>query len=400
MRILQLCYKPPFPPVDGGTLAINSVTQGLLQAECSVKVLTVATDKHPCDMARIPDDYKQATQIESVYIDTRIKVFSALAALLSGTSYHVQRYESSEMKAKLVSALSAQQFDIVHVESIFLTPYLPIIRKYSQAKVVLRAHNVEHLIWRQLSSGEKNPLRKWYLRHLALTLEVYERSHINQYDGVICITPNDVVKYCEMGCTRPIVSIPFAIEHEPISDVVEEPNSLFHIGSMDWKPNIEAINWFLSRVWPLVHQELPALKLYLAGRSMPNSLCKSKTDGVIIVGEVDDARRFISSKQINIVPLLSGGGIRVKILEAMSAGKVVIATSVAARGINYTDGQNILIADTPDDFLRQLKLCVTNPSLVSEIGRNAAKLIDDEYSLTFQTNKIVDFYKQLLGSNH
>lgn len=398
MRILQLCYKPPFPPVDGGTLAIDSVTRGLLQAGCEVKVLTVCTDKHPFVESKVTDGYKAATGIEAVYIDTRVKPLAALVSLLCGESYHVKRYISSSFEKRLVEILNGEKFDIVHVESVFLTPYVSVVRKYSDAKVVLRAHNVECRIWRQLSNGEANPLKKWYLKHLSLALEHYERQHINDYDGVICITSQDADVLQTMGCRRPMTSVPFAIDPcQQFQNVQVEPLSLFHIGSMDWKPNVEAVDWFLSAVWPLVHSEMPDVKLYLAGRHMPRRLLDYRSDGVSIVGEVGDAFSFMAGKSLNIVPLLSGSGIRVKILEAMSMGKPVVATSVAARGIEYSEGVDILLADTPESFASQIKHCLFDNGVAESIGKSAVALVRNRYNIDGQTGKIMQFYKQILA---
>ena len=396
MRILQLCYKPPFPPVDGGTLAIGSVTRGLLQAGCEVKVLTVSTDKHPFSEDKIPRSCLSSTAIESVDIDTRVKPLPALFYLLCGESYHVHRYVSAEFESKLIQIIKSEQFDVVHVESVFLTPYVTTIREHSAAKVILRAHNIEHRIWRQLSHGERNPFRKWYLKHLALALEVYERDHVNDYDGVICITEQDADDYRQMGCRRPLCAVPFAVEPYNIpADLSAQPFTLFHIGSMDWKPNVEAIDWFLTKVWPLVHRELPQVRFYVAGRRMPQRLLDSNIDGVTVVGEVDDAMRFMADKSINVVPLLSGSGIRVKILEAMSMGKPVVATTVAARGINYSEGENILIADTPQAFVDCIRRCIDEPATAAAIGSAAVELIKTEYNIKKQTERIVSFYGKI-----
>lgn len=397
MRILQLSYKPPYPPVDGGTLAMDSVTQGLLQYGCEVKVLTVCTDKHPFMEDRIPDSYRKATSIEAVYIDTTIRPLSAMVSLLCGESYHVKRYISNEFDKKLTAILKDGDFDIVHVESIFLTPYIETVRKYSAAKIVLRAHNVEHRIWEQLSKGEKNFFKGRYLKHLALALEHYEREHVNRYDGVVCITELDAQTFKEMGCRKPVISVPFAVKPSSVpKDGEVEPMSLFHIGSMDWKPNVEAIDWFLGSVWPMLHREIPSLSLYLAGRRMPQRLLDYTGDGVTVVGEVEDAGAFMAGKTLNIVPLRSGSGIRVKILEAMAMGKPVVATTVAARGIEYTDGKDILIADTPEMFVKQIKHCLCDAGVAGTIGEEAAKLIRCKYNIDNQTERIVGFYQQIL----
>ena len=397
MKVLQLCNKPPYPSVDGGTMAMNSITRSLLYQGCEVKVLTVETDKHPVRRERIPEEYLRRTGLESVYIDLGVKPLPAAGAMLCGESYHVKRYESTAFAAKLREILEKECFDVVHVESIFLTPYVPLIRKHSEAKVILRAHNVEHLIWKQVAQSCKNPVKRWYLKHLSLTLRAYELEHLNDYDGVVCITKNDAEVFREAGCRRPVVSIPFGVEVGEMPSVEVEGDSLFHIGAMDWLPNQEGVRWLLEEVWPVVHREVPQAKLYLAGRKMPAEWMDAQIEGVSVVGEVPDAMYFIGSKKINVVPLLSGSGIRVKIIEAMSIGKTVITTTVGAQGIDYTDGENILIADTPEQFARQIKRCLEDESFCAKVGEAAARLVSEQYDGHKLARQLIEFYERVRG---
>ena len=396
MKVLQLCNKPPYPPVDGGSMAMNSITQGLLAAGHEVWVLAVSSDKHPVQQSRIDDHYLQSTHFQAVHVDLAVHPLDAAVAMLCGESYHVKRYISSTFQDKLIEILDAEVFDIIHVESIFLSPYIPTIRRHSSARVVLRAHNVEHHIWRQLARSCRNPFKAYYLRHTSLALGAYEREHIGLYDAVLCITQSDADYFRSIGFRRPIQVIPFAVSPEPLDSVGEEAVSLFHIGSMDWRPNLEAIDWLLQKAWPKIHAAVPQAKLYLAGRNMPQRLLSLQGDGISVVGEVPDALYFIASKQINIVPLQSGSGIRVKIIEAMSAGKTVIATSVAAQGIRYTDGVDILIANSPDEFAMQVKRCADDPDFCRQIGRNAYRLVLSDYDASVLSRRLIDFYELLL----
>lgn len=395
MKVLQLCNKPPYPPVDGGTMAMNSITQGLLSAGCEVKVLTVKTDKHPLQEERIGANYRRQTGIEAVYVDLSVKPLPALGAMMCGESYHVKRYVSQDFSAALRSILEKEEFDVVHVESIFLTPYVSLIRKYSKARVVLRAHNVEHLIWKRVAQSCTNPFKRWYLKHLSLTLRAYELEHLNDYDGIVCITRNDAECFKSNGCRKPVTVIPFGVEPEEVPGVEAEPDSLFHIGAMDWLPNQESVGWLLEEVWPVVHREVPRAKLYLAGRKMPERWMKAQIEGVSVVGEVPDAMYFIGSKKINVVPLLSGSGIRVKIIEAMSVGKTVVTTTVGAQGIDYTDGENLLIANTPEEFARQIKRCLDDEEFCNRVGQAAARLIAEQYNEGKLADQLIDFYNRI-----
>lgn len=376
---------------------MNSVTQGLLAAGCEVRVLSLCSDKHPVLESRMTESYRSATRFEAVHIDLRVHPLDAGVAVLCGESYHVKRFISKEFAHRLAEVLDEERFDVVHVESVFMTPYVPIVRAHSEAKVILRAHNVEHEIWRKVAQSERNPVKRWYLKHLSLTLAAYEREHLNDYDGVVSITANDERQLREMGCRRPMLTVPFSITPETGMQVDEEPDSLFHIGSMDWMPNLEGVRWFLKQVWPKVHERMPQLTLYLAGRKMPKDLMQLETEGVRVLGEVPDAMYFIASKQINVVPLLSGSGMRVKIIEAMSAGKAVVTTTIGAAGIGCKDGENVLIADTPEQFVEQLQRCVDDPEYRRQIGCNAARLIVDQYGNEQLTQRLIGFYEQILN---
>lgn len=378
---------------------MNCITQGLIAEGCRVKVLSVCSEKHPVRQEQMTDEYVRQTDFEAVAIDLAVHPLDALVAMLCGESYHVKRYIDRHFEQRLIEVLNTESFDVVHVESIFLTPYLTTIRQHSHAAVVLRAHNVEHQIWQRIAKIERNPLKRGYLKHLSLTLGNYEREHASLYDGIACITQNDADYFSSLGCRKPIATIPFGIVPEPMANVDEEPYSLFHLGSMDWMPNEESIRWFLDKVWPTVHRRVPQARLYLAGRKMPQDLIDGEWEGVSVVGEVPDALYFISSKQINVVPLLSGSGIRVKIIEAMSQGKAVVSTTVGAQGIDYANGENLLIADTAEQFAEQIARCVEDQDYCHRIGQNAYNLVATRYNTQQLTHDLMAFYNRLTAKH-
>lgn len=402
MKVLQLCIKPPFPPVDGGTMAMHSITQGLLDEGCEVRVLSMCSDKHKVQHDKMTEQYKAATRFEAIEIDLSIHKLDAFMALMCGESYHVKRFISRRFEQRLIEILEEEEFDLIHIESIFLTPYLPAIHKYSEAKVVLRAHNVEHQIWRRIADQTPNPFKRWYLKKLALALRMYELEHLNKYDGIACITKEDADYFRTTPSPeghklkRPIIVLPFGIEVPQTEEVPVKEASLYHLGAMDWMPNEESVRWFLDNVWHRLHQELPQTHLYLAGRKMPSDLLTAHIDGVTIEGEVPDANAFVADKQINVVPLHSGSGLRIKIIEAMAMGKVVITTTVGAQGIEYTDGVQLLIANTPDEFVQQIRRCLEDEDLRNQISTNARLLVQQRYSRKPLAQELISFYNTLL----
>jgi glycosyltransferase involved in cell wall biosynthesis len=397
MKILQFCYKPPFPALDGGSMGMHYVTEGLINNGHEVKVLSFHSKKHPCRVDKLPVEYVEKTKFETVFVDLDIKPIPALVAYLCGESYHVKRFINEQMKRKLVEILKAEDFDIIQVESIFLTPYLPIMRRFSNAKIVLRAPNIEHKIWERIYKATKTPFKRGYIKHLALTLKYYELNHINDYDAVSPVTEVDAEYFRENGLRKKCKGIPFGMNPpELLSDVLEEKNTIFHIGSMNWHPNEQGIKWFLEECWDKIRQTTPNVQAYFAGRYMPNWLKNTSIEGVHIVGEVEDSIRFMTSKQIMVVPLLSGSGIRIKIIEAMSIGKTVIATTIAAEGIMYEDGKNIIIANSAEEFASAVKCCVENPDKCKSIGDEAYKLIAERYSNDQVVNQLVTLYKEII----
>jgi len=396
LKILQVSLKPPYPKVDGGCIAIAAMTESLLLTGAEVKLLTMETDKHPFSLEKFPVDIASSTAVESVFIDTRIKPLDALFNLFDSSSYNVNRFYSKAFAVKLQQLLETSEFDIIHLESIFCTPYLSILREYSKAKIVVRAHNVEFKIWKLLAENEANPIKKWYLNLLAKRLERYEVNMLKNVNGVVAITEEDKKDFKTLGVDTPSEVVPIGIAvYDTPSSSLDETLSLYHLGAMDWAPNVEAVVWFLNEVWPLINKSVPEATAHFAGRKMPAPLLSRSNENLIIEGEVVDAAEFISDKNIAIIPIQSGSGIRVKIIEALANGKVVITTSLGATGIKYEDGINLLIANTPIEFVEKLQLLKNEPSLIQTIGSEARKLAEKEYDLKNLSSKLIYFYGKL-----
>jgi glycosyltransferase involved in cell wall biosynthesis len=278
-----------------------------------------------------------------------------------------------------------------------MAPYIKVIKALSDAKIVLRAHNVEFLIWERLSRYSTNPLKKWYVGYLAKKLKKYEIQMLNSYDGIAAITKVDADYLKGLGCRIPIAVIPFGID---ISDYNVKPLSegkisLFHLGSMDWFPNQEGIKWFVDNCWGKISSDFPEIKLYLGGRNMPEWLLDSKEKNIVTLSCVEDAHAFISSHTIMIVPLLSGSGVRIKIIEGMALGKAIISTTIGAEGINCENGKNIMLADTPDDFYKVVKMLLGNFEMIKSIGENARQNIETEYDIDKTTENLIKFYNTI-----
>lgn len=396
MNILLLCNKSPYPPSEGGPMAMNSIVDGLIGAGHKVKILAVNSEKYHIKEKDIPLQYKEKTGIELVDVDLRIKPIEAFKNLFSDKSYHVERFISEDFRNKLIDILKRDKYDIVQLEMIYMAPYIETIRANSDALIVLRAHNVEHLIWDRIAKKTSFPPKKWYINHLVRTLKKYELNVINQVDGIAAITYRDAAFF--RGETAvPVVDIPYGVNPEdftPDYNVNDNP-TLYHIGSMNWMPNEEGIRWFIKNIWDKLQTREPGLKLNLAGRHMPKWLMNLRKKNINVLGEVPDAKEFIKSNDVAIVPLLSGSGIRIKIIESMAMGKTVITTMVGAEGIQYSEYNNIIIADSPAKMVEKICRLIKDPEEIKRIGKNARKLVEDIYDNKKIIDRLLIFYDEI-----
>ena len=400
MKILQLCLKPPVPAKDGGCIAMNNITQGLLEAGHKVKILTIFTHKHDFEVEAMPAEYIEQTGIEGVFIDTRLNAVDAFSSIITSDSYNVSRFFSTDFDIRLAKLLRKESFDIVHLESLFMTNYLATIRRLSKAPVVLRAHNLEHIIWEKTASGASGFFKRLYLNYLQRKLKQYELSMLNEVSAIAAISDDDRERMKSLNVKKPISTIPFGVDlmkypHQPIQSAEV---ALFHLGAMDWGPNAEGVKWFLQAIWPEITTRFPMLKLYLAGRSMPEEFKGMNLPNVEVVGEVENAIDFMQSKAIMIVPLLSASGVRVKIMEGLALGRVVVATPLAAEGLGCVHGEQLLIAENLSDWTNSLSAVIENQELRNSLSLKGREYVRLNFDIRSVTAKLVHFYKEIRRS--
>ena len=379
---------------------MNSIITGLLDAGHQVKILAINNEKYKVSEADIPDDYKRKTGIELIDVDLQVRPTKAFLNLFTKKSYHVERFISKDFEARLVEVLQKEQFDVVQLEMLYMAPYVATIREHSKAMIVLRAHNVEHLIWERIAKETKFFVKRWYINHLARTLKNYELDAIETVDGIAAITRKDAA-FFRKYCSKPVVDIPYGVYPEefiPKTEIEGHPK-FYHIGSMNWMPNEEGIRWFIDEVLPKTVEKVPQFVYHLAGRNMPEWLTNLNNPNINVIGEVPDAKEFVSNHDVAIVPLLSGSGIRIKIIESMAMGKTVITTRVGAEGILYDEEVNIIIAENVAKMVEAIRSINENPQIAVKIGEAARKLVEETYDNRKIISRLLMFYEQIKPSS-
>ncbi|MBD2767932.1 glycosyltransferase family 4 protein [Hymenobacter sp. BT664] len=404
MHLLQLCPRVPFPPHDGGAIAMYDVAAGLVRAGHRVTVLAINTPKHrqPADaLAHLGP----ALRLVTVDVDTAISASKALKNLLfSRQPYNAERFISAAVGERLLEILRTEQVDVVQLEGTFVAWYAEFLGRQHRADfrvppLVLRAHNVEYTIWQMLATREANPLKRFFLTVMAARLEKFERRYLRQFDAVAAITEEDARRLRALHCPEPVVFVPAGVELTrlpPAPIRPARPRTLFMIGSLDWLPNQEGVEWLLREVWPRFHAEWPDVELHIAGRNPPAQLLATRSDNVFMHGFVESAPAFMQQFELMLVPLLSGGGMRVKIIEGMALGKTILSTPLGAEGIAAQDGHNLLVRDGADAWLEALRACARGEVAVDEIGAAAARTAATLYDNRRVVQQFVDLYEQLL----
>ncbi len=399
MKILQLCKKFPFPLKDGESIAVTYMSKALKELGCELTLLAMNTVKHFYEIDQLPSSFNHYEAIHTIPIDNRVKVKDAFLNLFSDESYHITRFVSEAYKTKLIELLKKNQYDVIQLETLYLAPYITTIRAHSTAVIAMRSHNVEHEIWERITQNTRFPIKKYYLNHLTQKLKSFEINHLNKYDIMVSITQRDLDYFSKLGFTKKGIVAPIGLEmtnYTPEYDSFSQPLSLSFIGSLDWMPNLEGLEWFIKHVIPSIKKKYPTVKLHIAGRNMPKHLLNYKDSHIVVHGEVESSTAFLNEHSVMIVPLFSGSGMRAKILEAMSLGKVVLTTPLGLEGIHATDQDEILLAQTENAFMNQLGFCIKEKQNLIKMGKKARTFIEENYDYKAVTKRLLAFYEEIV----
>jgi glycosyltransferase involved in cell wall biosynthesis len=400
MKILFLTLRIPWPLNDGGAIATYKLMEYLVKSGNTLTLLAFNTQKH----FQPPEVMQAIAKTVAIPLNTTPRLLPLIANFFfSNLPYNVERFLSYEYSTNLIQLLENQNFDIIQLEGIYMALYVHLIQKHSKAPVVLRAHNVESQIWQRMQASQAWGVKKWYYGILANRIEIFEKAHLPYFDGIVAISNKDEQRFIQWGYRKNSITIPAGIEVPAMLATEANYNdsdkiSACFLGSLEWLPNVQGLAWFLEKVWPTVHSRFPMIEFSIAGKKTPAFVqqWQYKYPHVSVVGEVPDAYTFISKHQLIIIPLLSGSGMRLKLLEAMAAGKAIICTPVAAEGIPVTHEKEVLFADSIDTFVACFEKIITNRDLLITLGNAARNMVIENYNWESQTVKLMKFYQKII----
>lgn len=331
--------------------------------------------------------------VTAVDIDTGRVVAPLLRAWRARIPWIVARFISGDFATELDRALRRMRPDVVQIESPFLLPYAAQVRASSGAAVVLRSLNVEFRIWEGLAATQRGMFRRVAARAIAASLRPYELREMETLDGIVPISAGDASDFRDLGITRPMQVIPCSVTLPPLPAQRPEPGRVGFIGSLDFRPNQQAVQWILDELWPLVLQRVPDAQLSIAGSSAPGWLRRlAATSGVELRADVPDADAFVAGLSVFIAPLFAGGGMRIKVLDAMALGKAIVATPLGAGGIDARDGEHLLLADDAEAFAGAVSGLLRDPEAALRLGAAARAKIASSYDAGTIAETLLRFY--------
>ncbi|MCP4536082.1 MAG: glycosyltransferase [Chloroflexi bacterium] len=379
MNILMLTQVLPYPPDSGPKIKTYNVIKYLSQCHRVTLASFVRGDQS--EHVRQLERYCQAVHTVPMARNAVQDGLAMARSLFTGQPWMMVRDERKEMRA-LVDRLAAEQhFDVVHADQLNMGQYA---ERVSDAFKVMDAHNALWLLYKRLWATMSPGPRKWLLGRDWRLLKSYEGRLMREFDAVLAVSPEDKAALQEAaGQGVGATVIPIAIDTDEVK-VVEreaEPDHILHIGTMYWPPNIDAVNWFVREIYPLVRQQRPDVQFDVVGSRPSADLLALNDTGqrINVTGYVEDPTPYQQRAAVMIVPLLAGGGMRVKILQSLAEGIPIVSTTLGCEGIGVTNGEDILIADEPDDFAAAVLQILNDRALAQRLSHNGRRLAETRY---------------------
>ncbi|MBV9343179.1 MAG: glycosyltransferase [Acidobacteria bacterium] len=318
------------------------------------------------------------------------RIFDYVAHLASPLPYAVGRFRSPAVERKLGDWFAEREFDVAVCD--FLDAAVNFPHQLSIPSVLFQ-HNVESEIWRRHSSTQPNPFkRRLYAVEFRKMLR-YERAAVGRFQHVIAVSEHDRHLMQAWVEGSRITVVPTGVdldEYRPAATPARRLLVMF-VGAMDWEPNIDASEYLCREIWPLVLAEVPEAKLRIVGRNPAERVCRLAAPSVEVTGRVPAVIEELREAAVVVVPIRIGGGTRLKIYEAMAAGKAVVSTTVGAEGLEVNDGRDIILADTRESFARAVCSLLKDENLRQRYERAAV-----EHTLRFDWRVISQKFEQVL----
>jgi glycosyltransferase involved in cell wall biosynthesis len=409
MHILFLTQILPYPPASGPKVKTWHVLRYL--SECGHKI-TLASFVRPEELPYIEDVKKVCSAVHAVPVRrSRVSdLYYFLRSQLTGRPFLVERDDLAEMRSLVNQIVALESVDVIHADQLTMTQFAFPLHSPNGKKpaLVFDAHNA---VW--TITGRMKQNAAFYLK-LPLAFETsrikkYEGMIVKDFDATLAVTEPDRLslldalhQYGNYG-DIPIAVIPIAVDTQQIRPVqrAEDSLNIITMGTLYYPPNADGIRWFIQQVFPLVRQKLPGVKLTIIGKNPPKDFLKlaaDKENGITTTGFVPELDPYFAESAISVVPVRAGGGMRVRILEAFARAAPVVTTTVGIEGIDARFGEDVLVADSPEDFAGSVITLLQDKELQQKLAINGRRLVESKYDWQVVLGELDKVYQRLAGT--
>ncbi|MDA8895912.1 glycosyltransferase family 4 protein [Bacteroidia bacterium] len=390
MKVLVLGSRIPYPMHDGGAKASYQLLQILNGLNHELTFFSFNTKKHFAS-AQILKEKFSFCRVITHDLDGSIKPYHAIRSLIAGKSYNLSRFSSASANNALEKLLEEETFDVIHFESLFTIPFLKVVQKNHKGPLLLRQHNAENKIWDKLAKSSKG-LKKGYISVLARQLRKEEEMVLSKFNAIIGISQKDTDYFQRFNKNASFISVAQE-QHIPIPAI--KPHTLCHIGSMEWQPNVQAVEWFLDVIWDEILRLNPKAEFHIAGKSLDKMDPRFKKPNVINHGEVSDSNEFLRNNGLLVIPLQSASGVRMKALEAMSHGIPIVSTQIGVSGLAVEHGKEVWLGDSPEEMIQGVQLLLNGSEEALRMGKNGWDYVNQNFSVQALSQKWSALYSEI-----
>lgn len=387
--ILIVAPYLPVPANFGGALRIYHLIKNLAEAHNIILLapgdesdLAAAWDLHDlCDVTLVP-----ARSTARKPADRR-KRLTQLRSIAGGRSFLELSSYNPQFQAVLNRIFMTRTIDLVQFEF----PESALYTLPRSIPTVFDAHNVEHDLLRRVAASSASATKHAFNLMEARKLKRLEVNAWNQATICVATSERDAELMRRLTSTR-VEVVPNGVDLDAFGEARQttpKPHHAVFTGAMRHQPNADGASWYVREVHPLVQREAPDASIAIVGADPPAAIRALSSASVDITGQIDDVRPYLSSARVAVVPLWSGGGTRLKILEAFASGRPVVSTTIGAEGIDARDGEHVLLADTPEDFAQAIVRVFNDDELAGRLGSAGRQLVEERYGWEQITRQLI-----------
>jgi polysaccharide biosynthesis protein PslH len=394
MRILMVTHFFPYPPNDGGRLACFNPIKYLSRKN----EVVLASMIEPTELQYISEMKRYCLGVETYVRPRGVDFWRSTRGMFFDPPGTASKFWDSGFEAVLRKCIARYAVDIVEFEHLNTAAYQRLVKN---VPCILREHNVEYKVWERHAEHARSPLERWYVGRCAPRVRAYEAKMAPRFARSLTVSAADARHLAEIAPAARLEAIPFGVDTEyfyPSPEVHEEPYRMVLTGSFEWKPKQHNLRVLLAEIMPLIRANVPEATLYVVGKGVPDELRRlaEGTPGVIVTGTVPDVRPYLRQASLVLNYLESGGGIALKVLEAMAMRKPVLSNPLGCEGIEVSDGREVCLADGPEDFAAAAARLLGDHVLRQSIAEGGYRKVLLQYGWGVIVSRLERLYESVL----